>query len=160
MGSASSAGRVQVELEPSTTYYLKANNFFGREEIEYDLTVAEPEGTVTITDNEYLKAFPVSLQADMEYKAHVGTLAGDGTESFYTYTAGSDLKPILIAFSDSDDLDLYVYGDADYSEEIAFSYSSPYLLSDPEPGKKYYIKILNYTNSDPVTYSLLIQPDP
>ena len=156
----SSAERVLMELEPSRTYYLKVNNFFGNDAIEYDLTLAEPEGTMTITDSEYLKAFPVALQADMQYKAHVDTLSGNGTESFYAYTAGSDLKPILIAFSDSDDLDLYIYRDADYSEEIAFSYSSPYLLSDPEPGKKYYIKILNYTNSESLAYSLLIQPDP
>ena len=160
LSAVTSSGRLQMELEPSTTYYLKVKNYFDNAVNQYDLTVSKPEGPVTITDIEYLHSSPVQLQADIEYKANVSTLSGNGTESFYTYTVGSEVKPTLIAFTKEDDLVLYMYNDSNYSDEIDFSYTSPYLLSDPEAGKKYYIKILNYTNSDTVTYSLLIQPDP
>lgn len=155
-----SADRIVAQLTPSTTYYLKVNNFFGSEQIDFDLTLAEPEGTVAITEDENLSAFPVQLQTDKEYVAHVGTLSENGSESFYSFTTGAEIKPVLIGFSKSDDLHMYLYNDPNYTDEVGLVYESPYLLSEPEPGKTYYIKMVNYTNSEKLTYRLLIQPDP
>lgn len=158
--SSTSDDRAVVALTPSTTYYLKVNNFFGNDEIEYDLTLAAPEGTLTITENENLEAFPVALQKDMEYRAHVGTLSGDGSESYYRFTTSSELKPIMIVISEADDLDLYLYSDSDYTEQIGFADDGVLLMEEPSADTTYYIKVFNYTNSDPVTFSLLVQPDP